>query len=113
MTALEFVAAGVVFARDVAGLRIHGPATKPELLSQLCFEIATRFDLVAVDKLRYVKIPWCCDVCGDQIGHDVKGRCSLCELRDPDGKALCRYVYGGMCELCVLARQKTLKEASG
>lgn len=110
MTALEFLAAGVVFERAPEGLRVRGPAHGEELLDQLRFEVATRIELLKGDRVRWVRRPHCCDVCGDQIGHDLKGRCVLCEMRDPDGGKLCRFVFGGMCDLCVLARQKALRE---
>lgn len=110
MTGLEFLAAGVAFERTSDGLQVRGPAGRSDLLDQLRFEIATRLDLVAADGIRWVQRPYLCDACGDQIGHDLRGRCVLCELRGPDGKKLCRFVFGGFCDLCALARQKVLRE---
>ncbi|WP_438026347.1 hypothetical protein [Sorangium sp. So ce233] len=111
MTGLEFIAAGVAFERDGDGLHVKGPAGRAELLYQLRFEVVTRIELVKGGRIRWVRKPHCCDVCGDQIGHDLNGRCVLCDMTSPaTGKRLCRSTFGGMCELCVLARQKVLRD---
>jgi hypothetical protein len=107
MTALEFVAAGVVIqAQRGGGYRVDGPVDKRELLDELRFEVATRVELVGdgdyLPKGDYRAQAYRCDFCGDPIGHDRKGSCVLCPDR-------CRRQIGGMCDLCALARHKALK----
>lgn len=108
MTALEFLAAGVVIElQKGGGYKLSGPVGRPDLLDELRFQIATRLELVGDAQ----RIPrgnpraYCCDLCGDPIGHDRRGDCVLCKTTVP-----CRTQYSGLCLLCSLARDKKLRE---
>lgn len=107
MTALDFIAAGVVIeAQRGGGYRVAGPPELRALLDELRFEVSTRLGLVGdedyLPKGDYRTQAYRCDYCGDPIGHDRKGKCVLCPDR-------CRRQTSGMCDLCALARHKALK----
>jgi hypothetical protein len=108
MNALDFIAAGVVIEpKKGGGFRIEGPPERKDLLEELRFEVATRLELVG-DEARLPQgnpRAYCCDLCGDPIGHDRRGECVLCP------KGLCRRQYSGLCLLCSLARDKKIREA--
>ena len=110
MTGLEFIAAGGRFARRGERYVVYGPKDRDDVLAAFRSEISTRIKLVGDGSgfLRTQRKPWSCDVCEDLIGCARDGSCPLCGLTDEHATQLCRYQYGGTCELCVLARQKAL-----
>lgn len=107
MIGLDFLAAGVTIeAQPGGGYRVAGPPDRRDLLDELRFEVATRVELVGSEQRlprgEYQSELYRCDFCGDQIGHDRRGKCVLCPDR-------CRRQSGGMCILCALARDKALR----
>lgn len=108
MTGLEFLAAGVRVTLSTTSLdfTVEGPAERPELARDLSWEVMTRLDLVGTSPTlpRGTQREWCCDLCGDPIGHGREGSCPLCPDR-------CLRAAHGLCVLCALARRKALKEA--
>lgn len=119
MTGLEFLAAGLSLKVEGGGRLVPlGPKGETKLLNRLRFEIATRIPLVGDGQTypltrRDARPPlWCCDVCGDQIGHGREGSCPLCGMLTEKGESRCSLRTSGTCVLCTLARQKA-RETSG
>lgn len=113
MTGLDFLASGVTTAIEKGRLVIHGPAGCAELLESMRFEVLTRVELVGgAERFKASnRAPYCCDHCGDPVGHSTPGdgSCPLCGQLGADGRPRCSRQHGGSCLLCILARQKAVE----
>lgn len=102
-TARDFVRAGVVFAVSGGDVAVQGPPNREDLRQALLVELQRRVDVFVKFAPLDPKMPFpsvgmpgvptarscACDACGDGLDN---GR-------------------GGMCALCTLALQRTLKQA--
>lgn len=102
-TARGFVRAGVVFSTEGGTMRVSGPEDRPDLYDALIAEVARRVDVFVKLAPLDPRSPFPRVGLPGVHASTRSGTCDAC------GDAMLPY-RGGMCELCTVSLQKTLRQ---